>query len=211
MSDQPQQPPPQQPPPQPQQPPPHQEPPENGDKEEEAVQNGQDTLLYSKICEALDTERATDESIEEFKIRVVTEFSDMTAWPDAKYETLPSDVQDWVYAATTAHKGNTNKKRKKVLPDLPGLDPMPIPKQAKKIKRASLVDEPKHGRARGDDCLTRTMKILIDNPDPDKIKAQDLAGMLEARYGRKYSPAAVRYAQQAFTTARNLLAARTAA
>jgi hypothetical protein len=188
---------------QPQQPVPQPEP--TPQQEPSAVHNGQDTTqLFHQICDALDTERASDEGVEEFKIRVVTEFSDMTVWPDSRYETLSEEVQNWVYEATTVHKANTNKKRKKPLPELPGLDPIPAPKLAK-IRRASLVDEPKRGRTRGEDCLTRTMKILLDNPEPEKVKAQDLVKMLEAQYGKAYSTAAVRYAQQAFTTARGLL------
>jgi hypothetical protein len=198
MSDQPtpqQQPEPPQPEPEPEK--------ENGEKE---VENGEDTTqLYHRICEALGTQCAADESPEEFKVRVVTEFSDMTQWPDEKYEVLSQDIQDWVYTATTTHKGNTNKKRKKNMPALPGLDPAPEAKQ--KRARVSLTMEPKRGRTRttGDDCLTRTMKILIAANSPENLKADDLVSTLHSRYGKEYSKAAVRYAQQAFMTARELL------
>lgn len=174
--------------------------------EPQSQPNGEDTTqLYHRICEALGSQCAADESPEEFKIRVVTEFSDMTQWPDEKYEVLSQDIQDWVYTATTTHKGNTNKKRKKNMPALPGLDPAPEAKQ--KRARVSLTVEPKRGRTRttGDDCLTRTMKLLIAASTPENLKADDLVSSLHQKYGKEYSKAAVRYAQQAFMTARELL------
>jgi len=174
--------------------------------------NGHDSSddpLFDQVCKALDTEREDDESVEEFKIRVVTEFSDMSRWPDTKYEQLSKELQDWVYDATTTHKGNITKKRKKSLPVLPGLDPASTEK-TKRRGRASLNDEPvKRGRTRtsGDDCLTRTMKYLVTHGSPDTVKAPELVEALEAKYGKAYSTAAVRYAQQAFLTARELIAA----
>jgi len=163
--------------------------------------------LYQQVCDALETERHPGESVEDFKIRLVTEFSDMSQWPDDKYEMLSKDLQDWIYDATTTHKANITKKRKKTLPVLTGLDPAPAEK-TKKRGRASLNDEPKvRGRTRtsGDDCLTRTMKYLVTHSSPDTLKAADLVKTLEAQYGKEYSTAAVRYAQQAFLTARTLI------
>ena len=179
------------------------------DIQEHAVPNGQDYehSLLDQICHALNTEPQEDESAEDFKIRAVTDFSDMTRWPDEKYEQLSKEVQDWIYDATTTHKGNTTKKRKKALPALPGLDPEPREKN-KRRGRASLNDEPKvRGRTRtsGEDCLTRTMTYLSTQSNPEAFKAADLVTSLEEKYGKQYSTAAVRYAQQAFLTARNLI------
>jgi hypothetical protein len=176
------------------------------EEDEEENEEAEDTKsLYQKITQVLATEQQEDEDAEDFKIRVVTEFSDMSLWPDDKYEDLPKAVQDWVYDATTVHKGNINKKRKKPLPTLPGLDT--TPEKGRRGRRVSLVDEPKRGRTRatGEDCLTRTMKLLVVKDDPENIKAAELVATLKEKYGRDYSPAAVRYAQQAFLTARELL------
>jgi len=209
MSDQPQTEPQRQPPQ------PGQEPEEHEEKEveeKEAAGNGADTnQLYHKICAALQTECATDETPDEFKSRVVNEFSNMTVWPNEKYEALPQDVQDWVYDATMTLKGNATKKRKKNMPVLSGLDVAPTEK--KKRGRASLVDEPKRGRTRstGEDCLTRTMKLLVVEDQPENIKAVDLVKSLDKKYKKEYSVAAVRYAQQAFLTAREILAKQAAA
>src|SRR3954468_2986476 len=177
--------------------------------QERAAPNGHDASdsLFQKICKALNTEQASDEDAEEFKVRVVTEFSNMDQWPDAKYEMLDKDVQDWVYDATTTHKNNRDKKRKKTLPALPGLDQTAGAKPRR--GRVSLDDNvsSKRGRSRtsGEDCLTRTMKLLVANADPESLKAADLVKTLDDKYGKEYSTAAVRYAQQAFLTARDLM------
>jgi hypothetical protein len=165
--------------------------------------------LYHQICQALETACHGDETPEDFKIRAVTDFSDMSMWPDEKYEMLSKGVQDWVFDATTIHKNNTNKKRKKPLPILPGLDST----ETRARGRVSLSDEPKRGRTRstGEDCLTRTMKLLVVNNSPEKLKAADLVDSLKDKYGKEYSTAAVRYAQQAFLTARELIEQQVAA
>jgi hypothetical protein len=179
---------------------PVQTPPVEEDGDEVEVE---EASLYERLCEALDTKIEEDESVDEFKIRVVKDFSDMEVWTDERYEVLDKDVQDWVYDATTIHKGNITKKRKKSLPLLSGLDPE---KTAKKRGRASLTDEPKRKtRTRGNDCLTRTMKELVASKKPEDLKAIDLVKTLNDKYGKEYSIAAVRYAQQAFATARELM------
>jgi hypothetical protein len=192
--------------------PPVMEPEQEEDENEEEAEAEDTESLYQKIIQALATEHQDDETPEEFKIRVVTEFSDMSLWPDDKYEELLPEVQDWVYEATTIHKGNINKKRKKPLPTLPGLDTTPE-KGTRGRTRATLVDEPKRGRTRatGEDCLTRTMKLLVAQDNPENVKASELVKTLQAKYNREYSPAAVRYAQQAFLTARDLIDQKTAA
>jgi hypothetical protein len=167
----------------------------------------QETLLH-KICRALNTERTTDETAEEFKVRVVTEFSNLDHWPDDRYETLDKDVQDWVYDATTTHKNNRDKRRKKALPIMPGLD-QGDGRQKQRRGRQTLNDDTpaRRGRARtsGEDCLTRTMKLLVADSHPENLKAADLVTTLNQKYDKEYSTAAVRYAQQAFLTARELL------
>jgi hypothetical protein len=187
--------------------------PEDQESEEENGETEADeqeaSSLYEHICEALDTIRAEDESVDEFKVRVIQAFSNMEVWTDDRYETLDKDVQDWVYDATITHKANITKKRKKALPLLPGLDQKKT-KETKRRGRASLNDaeEPKvrgRGRTSGNDCLTRTMKELVVSANPGDMKAMDLVTTLQTKYGKEYSIAAVRYAQQAFATASRLI------
>lgn len=170
--------------------------------------NGHDVpdTLFHKICRALNTERAGDEDAEEFKVRVVTEFSNMDHWPDDRYETLDKEVQDWVYDATTTHKNNRDKRRKKTLPSLPGLDQTGTkPRRGRQTLDDNTPMRRGRSRTSGEDCLTRTMKLLVADSNPDGLKAADLVQTLEANYGKQYSTAAVRYAQQAFLTARELM------
>jgi hypothetical protein len=165
---------------------------------EEKNEAGQ--TLYAEICELVGFEKGEDEDPNDFKGRVVEEFSNMAEWPDAKYDALPARVKDWVYDATNEYKANRSRKRQRALPAMTGLD------VAERTGRADLnapVRKTKESKRQpGTDCVTRTMKLLAKTPN---ATADDLVTQLKELYAKDYSKAAVRYAIQAFHTAKTVL------
>jgi hypothetical protein len=160
--------------------------------------------MYELICDILDTRRDDDESVDDFKIRVVKHLSNVNEWPDEEYHQLPEAVQDWVYDTTQIYKVNKDpeRKRKKKLPALPGLDADPH-----KRRQRPDIDSPlplRRGRGRtGEDCMTRTMRYLRDHPDENETK--NIQEALKEQYQKEYSYPAVRYAQNAWRTVQHLM------
>lgn len=154
-----------------------------------AMDEGQ--TLYAEISDFVGFEKAEHESPEDYKGRLVLEFSDMNEWPDDRYDRLPQHVKHWIYDATTEYKANRSRKRARPLPPLSGLD-------GPTRRRADLHTNTGKGRAKtGDDCLTRVIKELVVSPATD---LNSLTALLKEKYGKEYSKAAVRYAMTAYQT-----------
>lgn len=171
-------------------------------------ETGTVTSLYDEICTALGVTKEQDESNEDFKGRAVEAFSDTDDWPDEKYYALPERLQEWIHSATEEYKRNRDRKRPRKLPPVPGLDSAarsgggrpdinaPVEKRGRGAGR-------QRKREVGSDCVTRVMKELVNTPD---ASAKDLQGTLNQKYEKEYSEAAIRYAIQAFRTAKQVLA-----
>jgi hypothetical protein len=159
--------------------------------------------LYQLVCDLLRIEKEPDEENDDFKIRVIRRFSNMDEWPDEQYERLPEPLQDWIYNTIQTYKKNRapERKRKSALPALPGLDG----DLRRRWKRED-IDAPlkTRGRSRsGEDCLTRTMEYVHSNPDNSDTRA--IVEALEQQHGKKYSYSAVRFAQNAYHTAKRIM------
>jgi len=146
--------------------------------------------LYGEISDHVGFEKAEDESVEDYKGRLVLEFSNMNEWPDDRYDRLPQHIKHWIYDATIEYKANRKRKNPRMLPPLSGLD--------SPARRRADLNSAYKGRAKtGDDCLTRVIKEMVVTPG---IDLPTLVDTMKTKYGKEYSKAAVRYAMTAYQT-----------
>lgn len=134
-----------------------------------------EATLYDAIVEHTELEREDDETVEEFKDRLVQHFNDVD---DDTFAAFPEQVRDWADDAIKVTKANRGARNKKALPVIDGLEEPVVEKPAKKEKAAKA---PKKEKAAAGDKPKRAPPKRSENAGPSK--RQQLEALLTQKGG----------------------------
>jgi len=156
--------------------------------------------LYNMIVEETDLEHEDDETVEDYKERLVTHFNDMD---DDAFAALPNEVSDWADAAIKATKANRGARNKKPLPAIDGLEE-PAPAEEPAAKRGRGRPKKDASAADGAEKSKRTPPKRAENAGPSK--RQQLEGMLTKKGGATHDAMkeALGWPSGCLTTARKI-------